>query len=139
MEYEYYETLKIVNFVVFLACNIPFFLILLRIGEMSFFRYDEKYSGLNYLCNMDFDFQIVEPVVFNPIKHHLEFMKEFIYIRSDVNTDTDIKILIKELKHIGTSVMDVYTGSLSVEKICKEIKDSLYRKIYWRKKNFPVG
>ncbi len=89
---------------------------------------------------MDFDFQITEPVLFNPIKHHLGFMKEFIYIRSDVGTDTDNKILTEELKHLGTSVMDVYTGSLSVESICKEVKEFLEQKNIFREREiFRLG
>ena len=83
---------------------------------------------------MNIDFKIVEPFVFNPLKHHLEFMREFIYLRTEVNTNSDIRMLIKELKHIGTSVMDVYTGSLSVEQICKEIKDYLIKKNLFRRK-----
>jgi hypothetical protein len=37
----------------------------------------------------------------------------------------DIKSLVKEFKHIGSSVMDVYTGHLSVDEICNEIKHFL--------------
>ncbi len=76
---------------------------------------------------MNIGFKIAEPFVFNPLKHHLEFIREFIYLRTEGNSNSDIRILIKELKHIGTSVMDVYTGSLSVEQICKEIKDYLIK------------
>ena len=77
---------------------------------------------------MNTDFQIAEPVLFNPIKHHLGFMREFIYLRTEGGSNSDNKILTEELKHLGTSVMDVYTGSLSIDNICKEVKEFLDQK-----------
>ena len=70
------------------------------------------------------DIQIPEPVLFNPIKHHLGFMREFINHCTD-GFVPDNKILLKELKHLGTSVMDVYTGLLSIEDICTGVKKFL--------------
>jgi hypothetical protein len=64
--------------------------------------------------------RIPEPVLFNPLKHHLGFIREFIYQKSE-QPDTDQRNMIKELKHLGTSVMDVYTGSLMINSICSEI------------------
>ena len=83
---------------------------------------------LAYLCGMKADYQIPEPILFNPLKHHLLFIKEFTNLRIDDESSTDIKNIIKELKHIGTSVMDVYTGSLSIINICKEVEESLEQK-----------
>jgi hypothetical protein len=71
---------------------------------------------------MIIDFGIPEPFLFNPLKHHLEFIREFINLRTNPETKEDISELIKELKHLGTSVTDVYTGSLSVIDICREIE-----------------
>ena len=42
-------------------------------------------------------------------------------IKSAEKDRTQVNDLSKELKMIGTSVMDVYTGSLSVDEICEEI------------------
>ena len=74
------------------------------------------------------DYQITEPFLFNPLKHHLGFIREFIYKRTEGDTNSDNKNLIKELNHIGTSVMDVYSGSLSIDNICKEVKAFLDQK-----------
>jgi hypothetical protein len=66
-------------------------------------------------------FQINEPFQFNPLKHHLVFIKEFISNKFEVKTENDIISLVRELKHIGASVMDIYYGKLSVREICSEV------------------
>ena len=76
---------------------------------------------------MSIDFHIPEPFMFNPLKHHLGFIKDFINKEIE-GSDSDIKKLIKELKHLGTSVMDVYTGPLPVSVICNEIMEFLKQK-----------
>jgi hypothetical protein len=63
---------------------------------------------------------IPEPLVFNPLKHHLGYIKEFILEntgsgRSDANVE-----VIRELRHIGGSVMDVYTGGMTHPEIGDE-------------------
>lgn len=65
--------------------------------------------------------EITEPFQFNPLKHHLDYIRHFILERSAEENAVDIRSLVRELKHIGTSVMDVYTGSLPVTKICIEV------------------
>jgi hypothetical protein len=74
---------------------------------------------------MEIDNHIPEPFQFNPLKHHLSYIREFISIRLVEENSVDIKKLVKELKHIGTSVMDVYTGEIAVEDIFKEINEFL--------------
>ncbi len=69
-------------------------------------------------------FHIPEPFLFNPLKHHLGFIKEFASLKSE-RSDFEINALIRELKHIGSSVMDVYTGSLSISEIYNEVKEIL--------------
>ena len=76
---------------------------------------------------MNIDYQIPEPFLFNPVKHHLGFIKEFINLNIDKNS-SDIQALAKELKHIGTSVMDIYTGPLSIRNICTETEVYLIQK-----------
>jgi hypothetical protein len=66
-----------------------------------------------------------EPFQFNPLKHHLVYIREFISERLAGEKNIEMKSLISELKHIGTSVMDVYTGNLPVDKICKEVLEFL--------------
>ncbi len=74
---------------------------------------------------MNIEFQIPEPFQFNPLKHHLAYIREYTSNKISEGDNPDNKILIKELKHIGTSVMDVYSGKLSVKRICMEIKKYL--------------
>lgn len=68
---------------------------------------------------------VPEPFQFNPLKHHLMHIREFISERLTGEKSTDLKGLIKELKHIGTSVMDVYTGSLEAGDIFQEVLEFL--------------
>jgi hypothetical protein len=65
--------------------------------------------------------EIPEPILFNPLKHHLGFIREFIYQKTEGTRSVDQKSIIKELKHLGTSVMDVYTGSLPVNEVSNEV------------------
>lgn len=83
---------------------------------------------LLYLCIMFAENDIPEPVLFNPLKHHLGFIREFIIKGTEEGRDPDQIKIIRELKHIGTSVMDVYTGSLPIGDICNEILDYLRQK-----------
>ncbi|MCX6301497.1 MAG: hypothetical protein NTW82_04885 [Bacteroidia bacterium] len=77
---------------------------------------------------MTTEFQIPELFQFNPLKHHLLFIREFISKRLAENQAIDVKSLVKELKHIGTSVMDVYTGRLTIGEICIEVNGFLTSK-----------
>jgi hypothetical protein len=76
---------------------------------------------------MTSDYQITEPFLFNPLKHHLGFIMEFVSMKVDEPV-SDINDLARELKHLGTSVMDIYTGSLSIGKICNEVEEFLSEK-----------
>lgn len=69
--------------------------------------------------------QIPEPVLFNPLKHYLPFIREFVSHDALEINDPGLKYLSGELKHIGTCVMDVYIGELSQEDIIKEILEFL--------------
>ncbi len=70
------------------------------------------------------DPQIPEPFLFNPLKHHLGFIRNYINCRTD-QPGSDTLILTRELKHLGTSVMDVYAGDMPVREICGEIENYL--------------
>jgi hypothetical protein len=86
---------------------------------------------------MKTDFKIPEPFLFNPIKHHLGFIKEFIIASID-NTKSDLEDLSGHLKHIGKSVMDIYTGSLSVSGICIETEQYLRQKNLSLREDFAL-
>ena len=75
--------------------------------------------NFSIFASMNTDYQIPEPILFNPLKHHLGFIKEFIEMNIDA-PGLDLQKLMRQLRHIGTSVMDIYTGSLTVRSICRE-------------------
>ena len=74
---------------------------------------------------MDLTVQIPEPLLFNPLKHYLPFIREFTSNRTITINDPGLKDLTRELKHIGTCVMDIYKGSLPQVTIFKEIIEFL--------------
>lgn len=63
---------------------------------------------------------IPEPLVFNPLKHHLGYIKNFILENTGAGRpDANIEV-VRELRHIGGSVMDVYTGVMDHTEIGDE-------------------
>jgi len=86
---------------------------------------------------MNADYQIPEPFLFNPLKHHLGFIKEFISFNID-KSDSDIQKLTREFRHLGTSVMDIYKGSLSIRSICKETEEILKQKDVLRRDAYAI-
>ncbi len=84
---------------------------------------------------MNTDYQIPEPFLFNPIKHHLGFIKEFINLNIDKSMD-DIQSLARDLKHLGTSVMDIYTGSLTIKNIIQEAEEFLKQKDFFHREAY---
>lgn len=82
--------------------------------------------------------QIPEPILFNPLKHHLDFIRDFINHNTGYKTETDIKNITRELKHLGSSVMDVYNGKLNVFNICIEIIELLEQKNSLKKEFFSL-
>jgi hypothetical protein len=68
---------------------------------------------------------IPKPFQFNPLKHHLTFIREFIADKLTDENKIDVQSLTREISHIGSSVMDLYTGSLAVQDICRELMDYL--------------
>jgi hypothetical protein len=67
--------------------------------------------------------QIPPPVLFNPLKHHLGFIRDYIADKNINNIDN--QLVLKDLKHLGGSLMDVYSGPLSPQKILREINNYL--------------
>jgi hypothetical protein len=74
---------------------------------------------------MNKDYLLPEPILFNPLKHYLFYIREFInsYIAND--KDVSSKDLIMELKHLGNCVIDIYTGEVPMIKICNEVMNFL--------------
>lgn len=75
-----------------------------------------------FILEMDFDYNISAPFQFNPLKHHLLFIKEILSLKLEEGINLNVKNLVRELRHIGTSVMDIYTGDLSVDEIFEEVR-----------------
>lgn len=61
------------------------------------------------------DYLIPEPFQFNPLKHHLGFIGSFITGTDDKNE------LSRTIRHLGTSVMDIYSGNLTIGQILEEV------------------
>lgn len=72
------------------------------------------------------DYHIPEPILFNPLKHHLGFIREFVIRQADADKNLSDRELIRELKHLGSSVMDIYSGTMSVSNICNEVLDFIF-------------
>ncbi len=62
-----------------------------------------------------------EPLLFNPLKHYLSFIRDFINSNSIGENISDRNELVRTIRHIGNCVMDIYTGALPQEKIFEEI------------------
>jgi hypothetical protein len=84
------------------------------------------------------DIQIPEPILFNPLKHHLGFIRSFVALKDEYAGNSSDKDLVRELKHLGTSVMDVYSGILSISNICNEVWSFLVEKRLSDKKLFSL-
>ena len=56
------------------------------------------------------------PVTFNPHKHHLEFLKQQIEIWKNLPWSE----VEKELLLIGTNLIDLYCGNLTIYEICRQ-------------------
>lgn len=90
---------------------------------------------LIYLCFMNFDNLISEPFLFNPLKHHLGFLREFARSATEQKT-LDTNLIIGELSHLGTSVTDVYSGGLAISQICREAEEFLSMNGLFRQDSF---
>jgi len=87
---------------------------------------------------MNTDLQIPEPILFNPLKHHLGFIRSFVTLNDKYGINSSDTELVRELKHLGTSVMDVYSGALSISKICNEVREFLFEKKLFDRKLFSL-
>ncbi|MBA4321695.1 MAG: hypothetical protein C0408_02645 [Odoribacter sp.] len=77
---------------------------------------------------MDNEFQKMPPFLFNPLKHHLGMIKEFISSNHSLSIGLPGDPEVKIIKHLGGSVMDVYTGKLSLDEILTETDSFLKEK-----------
>lgn len=87
---------------------------------------------------MNFRIYIPEPIMFNPLKHYLPFIRDFVSNRAITINDPGLKDLTRELKHIGTCIMDIYTGSLPQVTIFNEIIEFLKINDLWARESFKA-
>lgn len=73
---------------------------------------------------MEQGINIPEPLLFNPLKHHLGYIREFTGFYA-LQTNPDKNLFLRTLKHTGGSVMDIYSGTLDCETIGCEILEYL--------------
>jgi len=82
---------------------------------------------------MNVIFQIPEPFLFSPLKHYLPYITAYTEIKAGEESYPGSEELIRELRHIGTCVMDVYKGTLSPDQIFSEIRHFLLSKQIYTK------
>lgn len=76
------------------------------------------------------DYLIPEPFQFNPLKHHLGFICTFIACTADKNE------ISHRIRHVGGSVMDIYSGNLTISQVLDEIRGFLISQNLESKLNF---
>lgn len=75
------------------------------------------------------------PLLFNPVKHHLGYIRHLAEMKNESSPEGKIEIC-RLLKHIGGSVTDVYSGRLDCEKIYAETLEILAFGNNLKKENF---
>ncbi|MDT8400658.1 MAG: hypothetical protein RQ743_03100 [Bacteroidales bacterium] len=80
--------------------------------------------------------KLPEPFNLNPLKHHLGYIMSFIAECSGL-TEEDIRNnIMPALRHIGTSVADIYTGELQAVDIVSELNRFRKKEDLLSKKSF---
>lgn len=69
--------------------------------------------------------EIASPYSFNPLKHHLGHIRSFALAYRVRRGDIVDPGVLEEIARIGTSVTDIYTGSLTVPGIVEQVADTL--------------
>jgi len=74
---------------------------------------------------METEIRIPRPLLFNPLKHYLPFIRNFAVSKAMPINDPRLSELTREIKHIGTCVMDIYKGRLAQDNIFSEVTSFL--------------
>lgn len=82
-----------------------------------------------------YDDLISEPFQFNPLKHHLGFLRDFIVENSHT---IYLQEFTRTIRHIGSSVMDIYSGDLAIWQILDEASNILELKDAGNRHNFSI-
>lgn len=78
---------------------------------------------------------IPEPFQLNPLKHHLAYIWDFIAENENTSMNSN---LLRSLKHIGSSVMDIYAGNLEIHEILEEVTSFLKGENCFNKEGFAA-
>lgn len=65
---------------------------------------------------------IIPPFTFNPLKHHLGFIRELI---KTAEGGADEKEIFRQINMIGPQLTDIYGGNYSLDQLLEEIKSKL--------------
>ena len=85
------------------------------------------FANFSFLLVMEPGYSIPEPFQFNPLKHHLSYIREFTDDRLSEGGNS-MSNIVKDIRHAGTSVMDIYTGSLRVNELLEAVMEFLVSK-----------
>jgi len=85
---------------------------------------------------MSFETDIPHPVNFNPLKHHLGYIRNFTSSTGSISELRLKKEIIPLLKHIGNSVADIYTGEMSIPDIVNNLDRIILREKISTRKSF---
>ncbi len=70
---------------------------------------------------METHIHIPRPLLFNPLKHYLPYIRNYTVSKAMHANDPRLNELTREIRHIGTCVMDIYKGKLSMDEISNEV------------------
>jgi hypothetical protein len=70
---------------------------------------------------METHIHIPRPLLFNPLKHYLPYIRNYTVSKAMHENDPRLNELTREIRHIGTCVMDIYKGKLSMDEISNEV------------------
>lgn len=70
---------------------------------------------------METHIHIPRPLLFNPLKHYLPYIRNYTVSKAMPANDPRLNELTREIRHIGTCVMDIYKGKLSMDEISNEV------------------
>ena len=74
---------------------------------------------------MSLKYQIPEPLLFNPLKHYLPYIREYTDSKMEKEVYPGSKAFFHDIRQLGRCVMDIYTGELGMNAIFTETKNYL--------------
>lgn len=81
---------------------------------------------------------IPHPINFNPLKHHLGYIRNFTSSTGNFSENSLKREIIPLLKHIGNSVADIYTGNLSIRDIVNNLNRILLEEKVSTRESFAL-